>query len=63
MVNEGVMTAKEACEYLKIGNSTFYRWIAEGRIPPGKKISKRSVRWPRSTIEAVMNGGEEKEGK
>ncbi len=53
-MSEGVMTAKEACEYLHIGRTTFYRMIEEGRIPPGRKISKRSVRWLRSWIEAVM---------
>ncbi len=55
-MSESVMTAKEACEYLHIGRTTFYRMIEEGRIPPGKKISKRSVRWLRSWIEAVMTG-------
>ena len=64
-MSEGVMTAKEACEYLHIGRTTFYRMIDEGRIPPGIKISKRAVRWLRSWIEGVMNGNTDngKEGK
>ena len=48
------MTMKEACAYLRIGRTTFYRWIDEGRIPPGRKLSPHSRRWFQSEIEGVM---------
>ena len=40
-----VLRAKEAIQYLGIGESTFWRWVHENRLPKGKKISPRVTLW------------------
>ncbi len=42
--------ASSLCVRMQIGKTTFYRWIAEGTFPEGKRMGKRAVRWHESTI-------------
>lgn len=54
-----LLTPKEVCERLKIGRSTFQRYIANGELEPikvsRKKYSKIYVR--RAEIEQKLNEG------
>ncbi len=57
--NKELLTPKEVCEMLKIGRTTFDRYVADGLITPEriskKKYSKVLVR--RSDIEAGLSEG------
>lgn len=54
-----LMTPKEVCEFLKIGRSTFERYMNEGLFEVvqvnKKKYSKKYVR--RSELESLINSG------
>lgn len=47
---------KEATRLLRIGKSTFWRWVADGRIPPGKRLSARCTVWKRADVLALVEG-------
>lgn len=39
---------------LPISQSTFYDWLATGRVPQGKRIGNRTVVWP---VDALLDIG------
>ena len=43
--NQGFMRAKAAAAFLDIGESTFWRWVKEGLIPKGIRLSARVTVW------------------
>jgi len=43
--------AKDFAEALGIGTSTFWRWIREGRLPQGTRLSARCTVWPVTALE------------
>lgn len=45
---------KELCHKVGMGKSTIYRWIEEGRFPPGIELAPQMVRWRESEIDAWM---------
>ena len=45
-----IMSARQVQEYLGIGESTFYAWIREGRLPQGELWGKKMRRWRRSEL-------------
>lgn len=53
------MRAKDAAAFLSVGVSTFWRWVAEGKIPKGTKLAARTTVWRRSDIEAFLKEAEE----
>ena len=53
--NQQWFDASYLCARMKIGKTTFYRWIAEGIFPQGKRIGKRAVRWHECTIKDWEN--------
>lgn len=60
VMSMNVMRAKAAAKYLGgIGVSTFHRWVAEGRLPKGRKLSPRCVVWSRAVLDAFLAGGED----
>ena len=48
--------AKEAAKLLRVGESTWWRWVADGRIAPGKKIGPRCTVWRRADVLALVEG-------
>ena len=40
--------------FLNIGLSTVWKWHAEGKLPPGIRISPRCTVWRRSDLEAFL---------
>jgi hypothetical protein len=40
---------------LPINPSTWYAWVAEGKVPPGRKLGQNTVAWP---IDQVLSIGE-----
>ena len=55
-----LLTPKEVCEMLKIGRTTFQRYVANGVLNPSKidrrKYTKTYIK--RSDIENLINSGE-----
>lgn len=49
------MRAKSAAAYLGIGISTFWRWVADGRLPKGTRLSARVTVWKLEDIEQFLN--------
>lgn len=48
------LSMKELCHKVGMGKSTVYRWIDEGRFPPGIELAPQIVRWRESVIDAWM---------
>lgn len=46
--------AKQCAEYLGIGVSTFWKWVQDGRIPAGTRLSSRCTVWSIETLEQVV---------
>lgn len=45
-----IMSARQVQAFLGIGESTFYTWVREGRLPPGEKWGARMKRWKRTEV-------------
>ena len=50
-----MMRAKQAAEYLGIGESTFWRWVHNGKIGKGIKFSTRCTVWRKSELDHFTN--------
>lgn len=51
----GAIRAKSAAAFLDIGESTFWRWVKEGRLPKGTRLSARATAWKREDLERFLN--------
>lgn len=49
-----VLRPRQAAAYLSIGISTFWRWVAEGRLPQGTRLSARCTVWRREALDAFL---------
>ena len=58
MLNENltnrVMRAKDAAAFLALGESTFWRWVKDGRLPKGTRLSARATVWKIADLEAFI---------
>lgn len=55
-LNEGnsSLSLYEACKYLNVSRATFYRMVAEGKIPSGKKRQGfNELSWKRSDLDRI----------
>jgi prophage regulatory protein len=52
VAGDRLLTIKEVGFKVSMGRSTIYRWITEGRFPPGIELSVGMVRWRESVIDA-----------
>lgn len=48
------LRAKGAAAYLGISTSTFWRWVSEGRIAKGTRLSARCTVWRREALDAFL---------
>ena len=48
------LRAKGAAAYLGISQSTLWRWVKQGRINKGTRLSARCTVWPREELERFM---------
>jgi predicted DNA-binding transcriptional regulator AlpA len=53
MTDDKWLRAKECAEYLNIARYTFWRWVKDGHIPPGSRLSNRCTVWKLSVIETL----------
>jgi predicted DNA-binding transcriptional regulator AlpA len=49
-----VLRAKDAASFLSIGESTFWRWVQQDRLPKGVRLSARVTIWRTSDLEAFI---------
>lgn len=38
---------------LPINRSTWYKWLKEGRVPPGQHLGPNTVAWPIEVVRAI----------
>ena len=50
------MRAKDAARMLMIGRSTFWAWVAAGKLPPGIHLSRRVTVWAREQLVQFVEG-------
>ena len=48
------MRAKAAAAFLGIGESTFWKWVAAGRLPRGTRLSARCTVWRVDVLKAFL---------
>ncbi|MFR5645213.1 MAG: helix-turn-helix transcriptional regulator [Bilophila wadsworthia] len=48
------MRAADAAKYLGIALSTFWRWVSQGRLPKGKRLSPRCTVWMRRILSVSL---------
>ena len=47
--------AKDASSFIGIGESTFWKWVAAGKLPKGKHLSARCTVWKREDLERFLD--------
>jgi predicted DNA-binding transcriptional regulator AlpA len=57
---EPLLNRRQLQEFLNVSGTTLKDWVQRGVIPPPIRITAKSHRWRRSTINAVL---EERGGK
>lgn len=57
--NDRLVTRKEAQSMFGgVSRRTIWEWEKKGKLPPPIRLSTRVIGWRRSTIEAVLKGGD-----
>ena len=46
-----ILRPKDVCERLRIGRSTLYAWVAQGRFPRQVRYGVRAVGWRSDDVE------------
>ena len=46
-----ILRPKDVCERLRIGRSTLYSWVAQGRFPRQARYGVRAVGWRADDVE------------
>jgi predicted DNA-binding transcriptional regulator AlpA len=54
MNSQGSMRAKSAAAFLGIGESTFWRWVSEGKLPKGIHLSTRATIWRKEWLDTFL---------
>ena len=49
-----MLRAKEAAALLGIGKSTLWKWVKEGRLPAGIRLSTKATVWPEAELLACV---------
>lgn len=48
------MRVKQGAAYLGIAESTFWRWVKEGKLPKGTRLSARATVWMKEDLEKFL---------
>lgn len=56
-----MLTAEEIAHTCGVHRKTLLRWRAEGIFPPGIRFGRRTIRWPRATVQAFLDQQEKKQ--
>jgi predicted DNA-binding transcriptional regulator AlpA len=55
---EGVLRPKQAAAFLGVGKTTFYRWVAEGRLPKGIQLEHTIKVWRKTDLDDFLTAAE-----
>ena len=53
---QGALRAKGCAAYFGIGISTWWKWVKDGRVPPGIKLSPRTTVWSLEIVQGLLKG-------
>lgn len=53
-----LMRASAAARWAQISKSTWYSWVAQGRVPPGIKLTAGTVVWDMDEVAAALSDQE-----
>ena len=53
--NGRVLRAKDAAAFLALGESTFWRWVKDERLPKGIRLSARCTVWRLEDLENFLH--------
>lgn len=53
-MQKDLFRAKGGANFLNVGLSTFWRWVQQGRLPKGIRLSARCTVWRREDLEAFV---------
>ena len=56
------LRAKAAAAFIGIAESTFWRWVKDGRLPKGTRLSARATVWRIADLEAFLEQQAIKQG-
>ncbi len=56
------LRAKDCAEYLGIALSTFWKWVKQGKIPAGTRLSSRCTVWGLDTLNKFLEEQENAHG-
>ena len=54
---EPLLTARQVCRLLAVGERTLRRWVSSGRFPQPDVRIKKTIRWKRQTLRDVIEQG------
>ena len=57
-----MLRAKGAAAFLGLGESTFWRWVKDGRLPKGIRLSARATVWKVADLEAFLEQQTSRQG-
>jgi len=57
LVDDALLTAREAAAYRRQGLSTFWRDVRRGTVPPPVRVTPKAPRWRLADLKAAMQGG------
>jgi len=57
-----VLRAKAAATFIGIAESTFWRWVKDGRLPQGLRLSARATVWRIADLDAFLEQQATKQG-
>ncbi len=53
-IQQRILRAKDAAQYLGIAKPTFYKWIAKGALPKGRKLGERVTVWEIADLDKFL---------
>lgn len=51
----GFLRDKQIYPFFAIGRSTWWKWVRDGKAPPGIKLSSRTTVWRAEDIRSLLN--------
>ena len=52
----GFLRVKQIIHFIPIGESTLWRWVAEGKAPPAIKLGPKTTVWRAEDIRSFIEG-------
>lgn len=62
-MDDPIIRPRQARRLLGIGNTTLYKLVKDGKLPPPIKITERASGWRKSVLDAFLAHREDAAGK